>query len=52
MQPCSLLNVPVHLMHRASPEAASQPSGERGERIVAIVIALTVMAFAAIAGLS
>ena len=52
MHPASLLNLPVDLMHRAAPEAQPQPGGERGERLVALVVALAVLAFGAVAGLS
>jgi hypothetical protein len=48
----SLLNLPVDLMHRAAPEAQPQPGGKRGERFVALVVALAVLAFGAVAGLS
>jgi hypothetical protein len=52
MHPASLLNLPVDLMHRAAPEAQPQPGGERGERLAALVVALAVLAFGAVAGLS
>jgi hypothetical protein len=52
MHPASLLNVPVELMHRSAPEAIPQPGAERGERVVALVIALAVLACGAVAGLS